>query len=96
MTFTQWQQFATEIGARGRVCRDMIRQRAVEVGEAHGFGQGGQCFGLARNWLGQDWMTPAQNHAARFILHLERKSWQPSALAERIISRAWDTVKLTT
>ena len=44
---------------------------------------------MAHNWKDQPWMTPAQNQAAREILWLESKSWEPGRIADRIVSRVW-------
>lgn len=40
-------------------------------------------------------MTPEQNKAARLILHLERESFRPGDMADRIIMRAWNKMVLS-
>jgi len=89
MTFSEWQKFSQNINARAEKVSQSIRARAIAISKAKLGPDDGFCFLAAHNWQGQSWMTAEQNHAAREILYLERMSWEPSRIADRIISRAW-------
>lgn len=94
MTFPEYQQFSQSIHARAERVSQSIRARAIAISKEQLGPDDGFCFLAAHNWHGQSWMTPAQNDAAREILYLERLSWIPGELADRIISRAWKRCKL--
>ena len=89
MTFAQHQAFARSIRTRAERVAQQIRSRAIAISAPRLGPNDGTCFLMAHNWKDQPWMTPMQNQAAREILWLERKSWEPGRLADRIISRAW-------
>jgi len=89
MTFTQYQEYSRNIRNRANRVALQIRARAIAISAAKLGPTDGTCFLMAHNWQGQSWMTPEQNQAAREILYLERKSWEPGNIADRIISRGF-------
>jgi len=89
MTFAEYQKYARNIKERAHKVEQSIRARAIAISAARLGPTDGTCFLMAHNWRGQSWMTPDQNRAAREILYLERKGWEPSRLADKIIANAW-------
>lgn len=96
MTFEQWRQFAQVTHARADRVSAAIVLRARQTAYSAGL-DGSMPFLHAHNAMcglhyGKPW--PEVNYSlCRRVLWLERKSWEPSRLAERIIARAWATVK---
>ncbi len=95
LQFREWQTFARATDERAQRTSDMIRDRGRDIGEALGLGRD-YAFHLAHNALcGEGWAeyrTPAKKAMLRRILYFERRSWEPTRIAERIISRAWQRV----
>jgi len=92
MTFTEYQAFARNVRERAEQVAQSIRSRAIAVSAARLGPTDGTCFLMAHNWKGQSWMSADQDDAARLILHLERQSWEPHRIADRVIDRAWRKV----
>ena len=93
--YKAWQDFANIVHARAHRVSMMISDRAIQISKQHLGPNDGMCFLCAHNWQGQSWMTPEQNKAARLILHLERESFRPGDMADRIIMRAWNKMVLS-
>lgn len=93
MTFAEYQKYSQNLHQRSHRLAQTILDRAREIGEKElGCGRD-MAFLAAHNWQGQSWMTPAQNRAAREILYLERRSWEPSRLKDKIIANAWKRLR---
>ena len=88
MTFADYQSFARNLRERAERLAHSIRNRAIAISAARLGPTDGAYFLMAHNWPGQSWMTPDQNDAARLILCLERQSWEPGRIADRVIARA--------
>jgi hypothetical protein len=94
MTFADYQKYSRNLRERSHRLAQTILDRAREIGEQE-LGSGrDMAFLAAHNWLGQAWMTPAQNQAARTILYLERRSYEPSRLADKIVANAWRRLRM--
>jgi hypothetical protein len=92
MTFHEYQEFSRNLRARAESLSQRLREQARDIGERE-LGSGrDMAFMAAHNWQGQRWMSVAQNRAARLILWLQEKSFQPGRMADRILSRAWAQV----
>ena len=91
--FKDWQDFAANITTRAQRLSNLIRQRAIDISAAKLGPNDGMCFLCAHNWLGQSWMTPTQTQAAREVLYLQGRMFEPGRLAERIIARRWKALE---
>lgn len=88
-TFEDWQEFAQALHARAYALRlRLVRAMNREMGAAFGGGEMEASAHLARNWLGQAWVSPSQAQAMRRVLWLHKQSSRPEELAGRITSRA--------
>lgn len=93
MTVTEWSARHRDMEARAQRIRRMICDRAkIAFDAAFGGSSHYECFHLAHNWsLGAN-LTPDQKRACRYVLWLERKSWQPSNIVKRWGDRTWSSV----
>lgn len=94
LTFEQWRDRACAIRNRAdRVSRaivDRARRVAREAGTSPDYvfshaHNAMVCFESGRPWPGVDYSK------VRLILRLERLSWIPGGIADRVIQRAWDS-----
>lgn len=95
MTLTEWQAFARDIKARADRIDRMIVERARRVAAEAGLDPA-IAFLHAHNALvsahyGQPW--PGIDYSlARKVRWLERQSWEPGRIADRIVVRAFQRV----
>src|SRR5215831_11922606 len=47
------------------------------------------CFHYAHNWQPLPDLTPAERHACRYALHMERKAWEATAIYDAWLRRTW-------
>lgn len=95
MTFEQWQQAAQQIDRRAHNLTQLIIADARRTAKQAGLDPQ-MPFLHAHNALcgleyGHPW--PEVNYSlARKVLWLEKKSWEPHRLADKITSRMWDRI----
>lgn len=96
MTFAQWQGFARAVDERALRIRNMIIERGRDAAELAGLPRD-MGFHLAHNAMasfksGNPWRELDYSFV-RKVLYIEKQSYQPCRMAERIIGRAWKTVQ---
>lgn len=96
MTFTQWQQQAQALHQRANRLSKAIVADARATARQAGLSPE-MPFLHAHNALcglhyGKPW-AEVDYSLARKVLWLEKKSWEPSRLVERILRRSWEQVE---
>ena len=90
-SFQQWEQFSKDVHAIASRVSSSLDIEARKLGEVHGFGYH-SCYHHAHNWLLGNFLTQEQVKAAKRILYLQDKSWEPYRIASRIVERAFKRV----